>query len=96
MTELNPAAVMRNREALIYNLRLSFQSPAKAGRDSTELLQARYVRALCDVAGFLASADEDIARRFTELADAIGQLCNGTVAEVLRPATPQSRPPMGS
>jgi hypothetical protein len=93
----NPSAGMVNREVLIHNLRLSFRSPAKAGRDSIGLLQARYVRALYDVAGFLTSigAGDDIARKFIELADAIGQLRNGTVADIVRPATVGGRGPDG-
>jgi hypothetical protein len=86
--EPNPAAVMANREALIRNLEVVFGSPNKAGGpDDIATLQARYVVALGHVAGFLnASRAEGLALKFLALADAIGQLKNGTVADVVRPA----------
>jgi hypothetical protein len=86
--EPNPAAVMANREALLRNLEIVFGSPNKAGGpDDIATLQARYVVALGHVAGFLnASRAEGLALKFLELADAIGQLKNGTVADVVRPA----------
>jgi hypothetical protein len=58
-----------------------------AGPDDIATLQARYVVALGHVAGFLnASRAEGLALKFLELADPIGQLKNGTVADVVRPA----------
>jgi hypothetical protein len=86
--EPNPAAVMANREALLQNLGNILLSPNKVGEDDIATLQARYTVALVHVANFLkaSGADEDIVRKFLELADAIGQLKHGAVADVLRGA----------
>jgi hypothetical protein len=74
---------------LLQFLRYCF-TPAKAGhKDDPTLLQARYVAALGGVAQFLArsGADEGVCRRMLELASAIDNLRNGTVADVLRPTS---------
>ena len=74
---------------LLQFLRYCF-TPAKAGhKDDPTLLQARYVSALGGVAQFLARSGghEGICRRMLELASAIDNLRNGTVADVLRPTS---------
>ena len=84
----NPAAVMRNREELIHQLRRWLLSPNKAGGpDDIITLQARYVAALGEVETFLrAAGEDDLALKFVGLAGAIGELRNGTVADVVRSA----------
>jgi hypothetical protein len=94
----NPAAVMANRAVLIRNLRFFLLSPnkKKAGHDNITTLQSRYVAALGEVAHFLtAVGEEDLALKFIGLADAIGQLKNGTVADVVRPTPAGGRGPDG-
>lgn len=92
----DPAAVMANRTALIQNLRRWLLSPNKAGQEDITTLQDRYVAALGEVAHFLTAAgEEDLALKFIGLAGAIGQLRNGTVADVLRPTPAGGRGPDG-
>jgi hypothetical protein len=82
-------------EGLIHNLRVVLATPVKA--DDAITLQARYVIALGYVAEFLraSNASEEVVFKFLGLADAIGQLKNGTVAEVVRPAEAGGRGPDG-
>jgi hypothetical protein len=96
--EPNPAAVMANRAELIHQLRRWLLSPNKAGGpDDIITLQARYVAALGEVETFLRAAGEgDLALKFIGLADAIGQLRNGTVADVVRPTPAGGRGPDGT
>jgi len=92
----DPAAVMANRTALIQNLRRWLLSPNKAGQEDITTLQDRYVAALGEVAHFLTAAgEEDLALKFIGLAGAIGQLRNGTVADVVRPTPAGGRGPDG-
>jgi hypothetical protein len=92
---VSDAKAIANREALIHNLNVALATPLKV--DDTITLQARYVVALGHVAKFLqaSGASEEIVLKFIGLADAIGQLKNGTVAEVVRPAEAGGRGPDG-
>jgi hypothetical protein len=83
--EPNPAAVMANREALLQNLGNIFPI-SEADQSDVIKLQSWYMLALKQVIDFLkaARASEDTVRGFIFLMDAIGQLRNGTVADVVR------------
>jgi hypothetical protein len=92
----NLAAVMRNREELIHQLRRWLLSPNKAGPDDIITLQARYVAALGEVETFLrAAGEDDLALKFVGLAGAIGELRKGTVADVVRPTPAGGASPDG-
>lgn len=87
----NLAAVMRNREALLQNLGNIFPI-SKADQDDIIKLQSWYMYALKQVTDFLkaSGASENVVGGFIYLTDAIGQLRNGTVADVVR-HTPAGR-----
>jgi hypothetical protein len=94
-SEPDPTQVAADLAVLIHNLRNVFCTPTKPNHDDP--IQARYAVALGQVAEYLGrhEAGDDIARRFIELAGAMSGLCNGTVADVLRPATVGGRGPDG-
>jgi len=92
--------VVSDLAATVQSLRGVFFSPAKSTTDEADriiILQSRHVVALGAIARFLTRSGgaEDVGRRFLELADAISGLRNGTVADLVRPATRFSRPPDG-
>jgi hypothetical protein len=82
---------------LANNLGYAFGGTLKPTADRVMNLQSRYALALVEVAHFFerSRVGDDIARKFVELADAIGGLRKGTVAEVLRPASAGGRGPDG-
>jgi hypothetical protein len=87
----DPTAVMANRAVLIQRLRVLLLP-----HDDVITLQSQYVVALGAVAKFLAAEGEkDLALKIIGLADAIGQLRNGTVADVVRPTLAGGRGPDG-
>jgi hypothetical protein len=99
--EPDPMSVMV--AGLIHKLGRLLLSPNKAGRDDIITLQARYVAVLAEVAKFLkaagaqlkAAGHEDISLKILVLADAIEQLRNGTVADVLQHTPVGGRGPDG-
>jgi hypothetical protein len=95
--EPNPAAVMRNRQELIQNLRWLLLSPRKDGRpDDKTMLQTRYAGALKEITAFLAAAGEDeLAAKFTRLMEAVLQLRNGVVDDILSKTPAGGRSPDG-
>jgi hypothetical protein len=87
----NPAAVMRNREALLQNLGNIFPI-SEADQNKVIKLQSWYMLALDQVTNFLkaSGASGDIVEGFIYLTGAIRELRNGTVADVVQP-TPAGR-----
>jgi len=84
-----PDRLARNFASLVNTLNIAFGGPTKSGvADSSMHWQDRYALALADYAKFLAACDieDKIARRFSDLANAIFALRNGKVANLLRPA----------
>jgi hypothetical protein len=81
---------------LANNLKFAFPTRIKP-TDRVVTLQSGYVVALLNVAKFLerAGVESDIARKFVELADAIGGLPNGVVTDPVRPAIAGGRGPDG-
>jgi hypothetical protein len=78
---LDPAVVMASLAALLIERLRVLQSP----HDDEITLQSHYAMALGAVAKFLTAVGEgDLALKFIGLADAIVQLRNGTVADVVR------------
>jgi hypothetical protein len=87
----DPAAVMANRAALMRGLRVLLR-PYR----NRVALQSQYVVALGAFTKYLAAEGaKDEALKILGLADAIGQLKNGTVADVLRPTPAGGRSPDG-
>jgi hypothetical protein len=88
---LNDFATLTN------NLRFLFGTAVKPTADRVVTLQSRYVVALANVAMFLerSGVEREIARKFVELADAIGNLRNGVVTDPVRPAIAGGRGPDG-
>ena len=86
---------MNDLERLKANLHNIFAGPTKPEGNRTVALQARYALALANVAEFLKRSGCEQADRFTELAAAIVELTNGTVAPVLRHAKIGGRGPDG-
>src|SRR6516165_8499328 len=82
---------------LTNNLRYLFGIAVKPTADRVVTLQSRYVVALTNVAMFLqrSGVEDDIVRKFVELADAIGNLRNGVVTDPVRPAIAGGRGPDG-
>jgi hypothetical protein len=80
---------------LANNLKFAFGVSIKPTANRTLVLQARYAFALADIAEFLerSGVEGDIARKFVELADAIGALRNGVVTDPVRPAKAGGRGP---
>ena len=88
MTEEPKAAAVA---VLIKRLRRNLLSPHD---DDVIEIQSQYVTALAFVAQFLAAEGEkELASKFNGLADAIRQLKNGTVADVVRPTPGGGRGP---
>jgi hypothetical protein len=88
---LDPAAVMANRAALMQGLRVLLR-PYR----NRVALQSQYVVALGAFTKYLAAEGaKDEALKIIGLADAIGQLKNGTVADVLRRTPAGGRGPDG-
>jgi hypothetical protein len=92
------AGLIHNLGRLLLSLN---KSPNEDGSEDIITLQARHVAAQVEVAKFLAAAgkllgvagtSEDISSKFLGLADAIGNLRNGTVADVVRPTLPGGQP----
>jgi hypothetical protein len=97
-TKADPAAVVADLAATMQRLRAILFEPAKpdAKADRIVRLQSRHVVAQALIAEFLTRwGSDDVAQRLLELADAISGLRNGTVADLVRPSTPYSRPPDG-
>jgi hypothetical protein len=92
----NPAAVMRNREALLQNLGNIFPI-SEADQSDIVKLQSWYMLALNQVTNFLVAsgASADVVRGFIYLTDAIGQLRNGTIANVVCPVPANRQGPDG-
>jgi hypothetical protein len=80
---------------LANNLKFAFGGLIRPTADRIVTLQSRYVVALVNVAEFLkrSGVEDAIARKFVELADAIGGLRNGVVTDPVRPAIAGGRGP---
>jgi hypothetical protein len=88
----DPAVVMASLAALLIERLRVLQSP----HDDVITLQSHYAVALWAVAKFLDKAGEkDLALKIIVLEDALVQLRHGTVADVVRPTSADTRGPDG-
>jgi hypothetical protein len=87
--------LIRDLGILANDLRFVFRVPVKPTAPPIVTLQSQYMIALVSVAKFLrrCGVGDDIARKFVELADAIGGLRNGVVTDPVRPAIAGGRGP---